>query len=174
MLAATRIRTDWSALVLGLLLAAGLVYGWRVQGETRNPTVQVEITTASSPDFAVTPEGLTTGKGEVTPSAPEGGYEREVTVRNATGERLGLRVRLAPDPLELGSVLQARVRLGGRTVFEGPVRTLAAGTDPYPLESGASAPLSVLVWVPESAPDDSWKARSASLRLELVTARERG
>ena len=37
MLAATRVRIDWLALVLGLALAALAVVGWRVEGGIHAP-----------------------------------------------------------------------------------------------------------------------------------------
>jgi hypothetical protein len=171
MYALTRIRTEWVALALGLALATALVLSWRISGETAIPAAHVEIVTAPSSDFAVTPDGRTSGEGSVRPSAPEGGFEREVTVRNATAGPLALSVRLPAAQSELDGALKARVAVDDTLVYDGVVRGLSQGSSPYPMTSGQTAKVSILVWIPES-PDGDWEARSSTLPLELVSAEE--
>lgn len=169
----TRIRTEWAALALGLALAAALVLSWRISAETTVPSAHVEIVTAPSSEFAVTPDGRTTGQGALRPSAPEGGFEREVTVRNATAGQLALSVRLPAEKSELDAALKARIAVDDTVVYDGVVRGLSQGSSPYPMIGGQTARLSILVWIPES-PSSDWKARSATLPLELVSVGEGG
>lgn len=170
----TRIRTEWVALALGLALAALFVFSQRVGGETSAPAANVEIVTSPSSELAITPDGVTSGKGALTPSSPDGGFEREVTVRNATAEPLDARVALPEEPSTLDGALQARIQFDNRVVYDGPVRGLSAGSDPYALASGQTARLSILVWIPEAIPGDDWEARSATLPIELASDVEAG
>ena len=172
MYAMTRIRTEWAALALGLALAAVFVLSQRVGGETSAPAANVEIVTAPSAQFAITPDGVTSGEGALTPSSPDGGFEREVTVRNATAEPLEARAALPNESSPLDGALQARIQFDDRVVYDGPVRGLSSGSDPYPLASGQTAQLSILVWIPESISGDHWEARSATLPIVLASSVE--
>jgi hypothetical protein len=174
MYALTRIRSESAALALGLALAAAFTLSWRVSGETQVPSAHVEVLTSSSSDFAVTPDGLTSGSGALTPTTPEGGFEREVTVRNATAEPLGLRIRLTGGQSELDEAVQARVGVDNRVIFDGALRGLAAGTDSYALAPGQTVSVSVLLWIPESTADGKWEARSATLPLDFVSTQVGG
>jgi hypothetical protein len=168
MLAATRIRIDWVALVLGAGLAALAVTGWRLEGGTQAPAATVTVVTTPTRDLDVTPGGETSAKAGLRATGPEGGFRRLVKVRNATGEALDVRVTAKPEGRELVKSLSARVEANGKTVFEGPLAQLKSGSQAFHLASHDSTQVSVLLWIDSSA-NDAWRARADTIRIGFDT-----
>jgi hypothetical protein len=169
MLAATRVRIDWLALVAGVVLAALALAGWRVEGGLNPPPADVALLVAQSQDLAIaTVSGSDEGKA-LRGSAPEAGVERGLEIRNATGSRLDVRLRATAATSDLDEALTVRIVTRGETLFEGPLGALRAGTAAFGLESHETSDVQVLAWIPLSADDESWGARSEQVQLELLT-----
>ncbi len=169
MLAATRIRIDWLALVAGVVLAAIALAGWRVDGGLNPPPADVALLVAPSQEIAI---ATTSGSDEavaIRATDSEQGVARGLEIRNATGGKLDLRLQATPATGELDESLTVRIVTGGQTLFEGPLGALRAGTPAFALESHETSDVQVLAWIPTSARDESWGARSEQVRLEIVT-----
>ena len=170
MVAITPPRIDRAAIVLGLALAAVLVLGWRVEGGEQVPPAQLELVTSSSNALALSPAGVTSERRRLRASASEQGLERELTVRNPTGRPLAVTLRASAQLPGLERALALRVVAAGRTVFEGTLATLRGGTTPFRLAGREQTAIRIRAWIPESAPDSTWRARSATVALELDAA----
>jgi hypothetical protein len=169
MQAATHIRADWTAIVLGLALAALAVAGWRVDGGTMVPPAELTLQTATSETLAVSPTGRT-AKGTLRASTPEAGLETRTTVRNATADALAVRLRAEPATTDLDRALTVRVAAKGQTIWEGPLGELREGmASPFVLASHETADVTVLAWIPQTSDDSTWRARTVSVRLSFLT-----
>lgn len=169
MLAATRTRIDWLALVAGVVLAALALAGWRVDGGLNPPPADVALLVAPSQDIAI---ATTSGSDEavaIRATDSELGVSRSLEIRNATGSKLDLRLQATPATGELDSSLLVRIATGGQTLFEGSLGALRAGTPAFALESHQTSDVQVLAWIPPTAEDQSWGARSEQVQLEIVT-----
>lgn len=169
MLAATRIRIDWLALLVGIALAGLAAVGWRVDGGVEVPGAELTISTAPSQDLAsVEASGVETRTLRAT--ASEDGLERRVTVRNATGETLAVGFRAETTTKDLDGALRVRVQADEQTVFEGTLAELRAGTsESFQLPSHATSSIAISAWIPITAAEQTWKARSDQLRIEFLT-----
>jgi hypothetical protein len=169
MIAATHIRVDWTALVLGLTLAALAVAGWRVDGGITTPPAEVSFQTAASPTLAVSPTGRTV-KGTLRASTPDRGVEDRMTVRNATGGALAVRLRAEAATSDLDEALAVRVTVKGEALWEGPLGELQEGMPTsFVLASHETADVTVLAWIPETSDDEIWRARTTAIRLTYLT-----
>ena len=169
LLAATRTRIDWLALVVGVVLAAIALVGWRVDGGLNPPPADVALLVAPSLDIAI---ATTTGSDEAVAlraTDSELGVARAFEIRNATGGKLDLRLQAIPATGELDESLNVRVMTGGATLFEGSLGQLRAGTPAFALESHETSDLQILAWIPSTATDESWGGRSEQVKLEIVT-----
>jgi hypothetical protein len=167
--AATHIRVDWTALVLGLALAALAVAGWRVDGGITTPPAEVSFQIAASQTLAVSPTGRTV-KGTLRASSPDRGLEDRTTVRNATGDALAVRLKAEPVTTDLDRALTVRVTAKGQIGWEGPLGELRQGTPtPFVLASHETADVTVLAWITEAIDDEIWRARTVPVRLTFIT-----
>ncbi len=167
--AATHTRVDWTALVLGLALAALAVAGWRVDGGITTPPAEVSFQVTASQTLAVTPTGETVS-GTLRASDPDRGLEDRMTVRNATGGALAVRLQAQPATTDLDRALNLRVSARGQMVWEGPLGELRQGTPtPFVLASHETVDVTVLAWITEAIDDDTWRARTVPVRLSFLT-----
>jgi hypothetical protein len=169
MVAATNIRVEWAALVVGIALAGLAVAGWRVDGGAAVPPAELELVMAPSDSLAVTPTGSVL-EGTLSASGPEDGLEGTMSVRNATGAGLDVRVQGAAGSPALDGVVSVRVSAKGQTVWEGTLGELRTGTPAsFPLESHETTDVTITAWIPETASTDAWRARSERVELAFVT-----
>jgi len=170
MLAATRIRTDWLALLVGIALAACAAVGWRIDGGVEVPAAEVTILTAPSQDLAVVEGSDVIVTRALRPTTSEEGLERRLTVRNATGAALAVGFRAETTTTDLDGALRVRVLADEHSVFEGTLAELRTGTsESFQLPSHATASISVRAWIPVTAAERAWKARGDQVRIEFLT-----
>jgi hypothetical protein len=170
MLAATRIRVDWIALLVGIALAVFAAVGWKVDGGVEIPAAEVTILTAPSQDLAVVEGSNVVETRELRPTASEEGLQRRLTVRNATGTTLAVGFRAETATKDLDDALRVRVQADDQTVFEGTLKELQAGSsESFQLASHATSSISVLAWIPFTTAEHTWKARSDQVQIEFVT-----
>jgi hypothetical protein len=169
MVAATNIRVEWTALVVGIVLAGLAVAGWRVDGGTGPAPAELSFVMAPSDSLAVSPTG-TTLEGSLSPSGPQDGLEGRMSVRNATGSPLVVRVQGVAATQALDASVAVRVSAQGRTVWEGVLGDLRTGMPTgFRLESHETTDMTITAWIPDSADVNAWRARSEMVELRLVT-----
>jgi hypothetical protein len=169
MLAATRRKTDSLAILAGLVLAALLVLGWRVEGGVQVPAAELEVVTGTSSDLALSPAGVTTDQARLSPSATEEGLVRELGVRNATGDTLAVRATATRATGDLDQAVSVRILVAGQKVFEGKLGELLQGSEPFTLASHEETRLWIQAWISESEPSDGWAGRGDTVQIDLVT-----
>jgi len=166
--AATGMRLEWAALALGAGLAALAVLGWHVEGGVRAPAARLAIVTAPSTDLALTPAGETRVEAALRSGGPESGIQRQLEIRNATGDPLEVHVTATTTTRELEQALQLRIQAGTSTLFQGSLKELRIGSNSFRLPSHDTTNVTVLAWIPTSA-SHSWEARSDSLQIGFTT-----
>jgi hypothetical protein len=170
MLAATRIRVDWIALLAGIALAAVAAVGLKVDGGVEVPPAEVTILTAPSQDLAVVEGSNVIETRELRPATSDEGFERRMTVRNATGGTLAVGFRAETATKDLDGALRVRIQADDQTIFEGTLTELRAGSsESFHLASHATSSISVLAWIPFTADEQTWKARGDQVRIEFLT-----
>jgi len=166
--AATHLRVEWTALLLGVALAGLAVAGWRVDGGLTVPPAEVSLVTSASDTLAVTPTAEV--KGTLRESGSDRGLESRMTVRNATGGAVAVRVQAEPRSTALDTALLVRVTAKGQTAWEGPLGALRTGTpDAFVLQSHETTDVTVTAWIPASADDAEWRARAETVTLSFLT-----
>jgi hypothetical protein len=170
MVAATnRARIDLLALAAGVALAALAVVGWRVEGGTTPPPAEVALLVAPSQDLAI---ATVSGSDEATKlegSKPESGIERRLEVRNATGNRLNVRIQASASSGELDEALRLQIRTENQTLFEGTLGSLRANGPSFTLDSHQTADVQVVAWIPVEANGTQWGARNAQIEIAFPT-----
>lgn len=169
MQAATHLRVEWTALLLGVALAGLAVAGWQVDGGLTAPPAQVTLVTAASETLAITPATAEVD-GALRASDSDTGVESELTVRNATGGAMAVRLTAEPTTPALDQALLVRVSAKGQTVWEGTLGALRGGTpDAFVLQSHETTDVTIRAWIPSTADPAQWHARSESVRLSFLT-----
>ncbi len=158
---------EWGALGGGILLAAVALQSWRVDGGSVRPGAAVSMFVDASPTIALDPSGLLFTRSWLRPAGH--GPERAFAARNATGAALSVRVRAAGDTHDLDEVLAVRVRVGQKTIFDGPLALLRTrGSSSFVLPSHATQNVSVRTWIPTGS-GDAYVARQEIVHVQLDT-----
>ena len=169
MQAATHLRVEWAALLLGVALACLAIAGWQVDGGPTAPPAHVSLMTTPSETLAVTPTGEEL-KGTLRASDGSQGLASPMTVRNATGGAVAVRITAEADSAALDETLLVRVSAKGQLVWEGRLGALRDGTpEPFVLQSHETADVTVFTWIPYEAAEADWQARAATVRLSFLT-----
>jgi hypothetical protein len=169
MQAATHLRVEWTALLLGVALAGLAVAGWQVDGGPTAPPAHVSLVTTPSDTLAVTPAGKQL-EGTLRASDGSQGLASPMTVRNATGGAVAVRIKAEADSTALDEALLVRVSAKGQSVWEGPLGELRDGTpEAFVLQSHETTDVTVLTWIPENADEADWHARAETVRLSFLT-----
>lgn len=128
---------------IGLLVAVV----WGVAGGALGRPVpagaEVHVTAAPSGELAVVPSTVL----DLDDLRPGRRVVGHLTVRNQTGTTLALVAKGASSSAALLDLIQVQARADGRTVAEGSLATVAAGTAPWPVASGESSDLVLEAWV---------------------------
>jgi hypothetical protein len=162
-----RSSMEWGALGVGILLAVAALQGWRVDHGGRRPGASVSVFVDASPTLAIEPNGLLFMRSWLKPATR--GAQQSFAARNATGVALRVRVRAHGDTRDLDQVLAVRVRLGHKTIFDGPLELLRTqGSSAFVLPSHATQSLSVRAWIPASVLT-GWEARQETVHVRLDT-----
>lgn len=166
--AATGMRFEWAALALGAGLAALAVLGWHIEGGIKAPAARLAIVTAPSTDLALSPAGETRVEAALRAGGPASGVQRQLEIRNATGDPLEVHVTATTATRELEQALALRIQAGDATLFQGSLEELRVGSNSFRLPSHQTTNVTVLAWIPTTA-SHSWEARSDSLQIGFTT-----
>ena len=169
MQAATHLRVEWTALLLGVALAGLAVAGWQVDGGPTAPPAHVSLVTSPSETLAVSPTGKEL-EGPLRASDGSPGLASPMTVRNATGGAVAVRVKAEADAAALDEALLVRVSAKGQSVWEGPLGELRDGTpEAFVLQSHETTDVTIFAWISENADGADWRARAETVRLSFLT-----
>jgi len=137
--------------LLGAALAVTLVVASRPAAGGEAVGASISIAAVQTGEFAVDPaepEDFLRAS-ELRPGATARGAFR---MRNQTGRREAVRLRLAPSSHELDSLLTIRISSGQRTLASGPLGSMADGAgEPIVLPPGQPAGVDVSVSLAEDA-----------------------
>jgi hypothetical protein len=168
-------KTDIVWRVSGLLLGAGIALvalaSWRMPPAGGRLGADVRILSAPTGELDVSPAGPFLSVTNLEPGSPGGGALGELGVRNQTGSRLSVRVRLLPSTADLDALLRVRVSAGGERLLDGTLgglRTWSAGA--FHLSSGERRELHVQAWLPGTV-RDGYQGRVEDVGLELRAER---
>jgi hypothetical protein len=167
----TRIARRLTAVLgvgVGIVAGAALIVLGRVPGGSDVPTARVAFSADQSGELAVSPLEAVLVRDRLRPSTGEG-PEGSVDVTNQTGAALLVTVRANPDSAELDDVLMVRIGVADRSLYTGSLGGLRdPGSDPFPLDAGATARLAISAWLPQGL-DPDWAGRWADVRLKFPT-----
>jgi hypothetical protein len=153
-------------LAVGLFAAIALVVGWRVPGGTGVAGLDVTVVAIPTGEVGLTPPGPVFHANDLLPGSP--GHTGAFDIENRTGRSLAVRVRAVPsvDGLE---ALRLEIRSGADRIFGGSLGQLRTWTSrDIHLASGATAPLSVRVWVAASASSPQGGEETVTLTFDAV------
>lgn len=137
--------------LLGAALAVTLVLASRPAAGGGAVGASISIAAVQTGEFAVDPAEPADflNASELRPGATARGAFR---MRNQTGRRETVRLRLAPSSHELDSLLTVRISSGDRTLASGPLGSMADGAgEPIVLQPGQPASVDVRVSLAEGA-----------------------
>src|SRR5581483_588558 len=154
--------------LLGAALAATLVLASRPASGGQAVGATLSFSAEQTGELAVDPAAPATFI-----EAPElrpGDLARgSLRMRNQTGRREAVRLRLVPSSHELDRILRVEIRSGNQTIASGPLGSMAGGAgDPIVLAPGAQAGVCIAV----SLPADYSDAEAAAELVEVAVTFE--
>jgi hypothetical protein len=129
---------------VGVAAVAALVAGWRVDRGTGVVGADVTFVAAPTGELQIPSGPFVHGLG----LEPGSNATGSVGIRNQTGSRLAVSVKVLPSIADLDSVLRVRMTAGGRQVYAGTLGGLRGWSEPFRLASGKETPLEFRVSLP--------------------------
>ena len=159
-----------AGLLVGLLIAATALGASRIPPGGGILGTDLTASVVATGELAVTPTGPFLRGSGMKPGKPVTGGFR---IRNQTGRKLAVRLRMLPSSQDLDSVLRVRVRSGRHVLYDGGLGGLRRWTArPLPLGKDSEADIDVRAELARAG--DSHRGRIVDLSAELQAKRWRG
>ncbi len=150
------------AFLIGLALILPVLIGGNVAGGRATTGIHVSLVPQPSMVLDIQPS-KTVWHSTLRPSSPQDGLHLKVSLRNASGTALAVKVRTAFTSHAADDLLHLHVSSRGRQVFDGTLGELRKGADLGTVESHRVFTMEMVAWVPRGT--RGYVAQSARIPL---------